>query len=60
MAPYLPLLEEELAYRGEDRRAPGWQLDKLAPGVDFRVLIIGAGMSACSPRTGCSRRACRS
>src|SRR6476659_6945220 len=45
MAPYLPLLEEELAYRGEDRRAPGWQLDELAPGVDFRVLIIGAGMS---------------
>ena len=25
MAPYLPLLEEELAYRGEDRRAPGWR-----------------------------------
>ncbi len=24
MADYLPLLEEELAYRGEDRRAPGW------------------------------------
>ena len=23
MAAYLPLLEEELAYRGEDRRAPG-------------------------------------
>ena len=45
MAPYLPLLEEELAYRGEDRRAPGWQLDELALGADFRVLIIGAGMS---------------
>ena len=24
MAAYLPLLEEELAYRGEDRRAPAW------------------------------------
>jgi 4-hydroxyacetophenone monooxygenase len=45
MAPYLPLLEEELAYRGEDRRAPGWRIEDLAPGVDFRVVIIGAGMS---------------
>jgi 4-hydroxyacetophenone monooxygenase len=45
MRPYLPLLEEELAYRGEDRRAPGWRVDDIAPGTDFRVLIIGAGMS---------------
>ena len=45
MAPYLPLLEEELAYRGEDRRAPGWHRAEVAPDVDFRVLIIGAGMS---------------
>ncbi len=45
MTDYLPLLEEELAYRGEDRRAPGWKADDLAPGVDFVVLIIGAGMS---------------
>src|SRR5262245_42118632 len=45
MAPYLPLLEEELAYRGEDRRAPAWTIDELAPGREFRVLIIGAGMS---------------
>src|SRR6185437_4667682 len=45
MGPYLPLLEEELAYRGEDRRAPGWNLRDLAPGVDFDVVIIGAGMS---------------
>ena len=45
MRPYLPLLEEELAYRGEDRRAPGWRKDEIAPDVDFRVLIVGAGMS---------------
>ncbi|MGH8977790.1 MAG: flavin-containing monooxygenase, partial [Acidimicrobiia bacterium] len=45
MRAYLPLLEEELAYRGEDRRAPGWQVADVAPAVDFRVLIIGAGMS---------------
>ncbi len=45
MRAYLPLLEEELAYRGEDRRAPGWQLADVAPGLDFEVLIIGAGMS---------------
>jgi 4-hydroxyacetophenone monooxygenase len=45
MAEYLPLLEEELAYRGEDRRAPDWQKDDLAPDVDFDVVIVGAGMS---------------
>jgi 4-hydroxyacetophenone monooxygenase len=45
MAPYLPLLEEELAHRHEDRRAPGWHKDEVAPGVPFRVLVIGAGMS---------------
>jgi 4-hydroxyacetophenone monooxygenase len=45
MAPYLPLLEEELAVRGEDRRAPNWQKADIAPDVDFEVLIIGAGMS---------------
>lgn len=45
METYLPLLEEELAYRGEDRRAPRWHRSQLAPGRDFRVLIIGAGMS---------------
>ena len=42
MAAYLPLLEEELAYRGEDRRAPAWHID---PAIDFHVVIIGAGMS---------------
>jgi 4-hydroxyacetophenone monooxygenase len=45
MAAYLPLLEEELAYRGEDRRAPGWVVDDVAPDVAFRVVVIGAGMS---------------
>jgi 4-hydroxyacetophenone monooxygenase len=45
MAEYLPLLEEELAYRGEDRRAPDWHKDELAPDVPFEVLVIGAGMS---------------
>jgi 4-hydroxyacetophenone monooxygenase len=41
MAAYLPLLEEELAILGEDRRAPDWR----AGDSDFRVAIIGAGMS---------------
>ena len=45
MGPYLPLFEEELAYRGEDRRAPAWTIDEVAPGVDFSVVVIGAGMS---------------
>ena len=45
MAPYLPLLEEELAVRGEDRRAPSWRKADIAPDVDFEVVIIGAGMS---------------
>jgi 4-hydroxyacetophenone monooxygenase len=45
MRDYLPLLEEELAARGEDRRAPGWTKADIAPDVDFTVLIIGAGMS---------------
>ena len=41
MADYLPLLEEELAILGEDRRAPAWRAD----GTDFTVAIVGAGMS---------------
>jgi len=45
MAAYLPLLEEELAYRGEDRRAPNWRKAELAPDREFSVVIIGAGMS---------------
>ena len=31
--------------RGEDRRAPGWHKDDVAPDADFRVAVIGAGMS---------------
>jgi 4-hydroxyacetophenone monooxygenase len=45
MSAYLPLLEEELAHRGEDRRAPGWHASEVAPRTDFRVAIVGAGMS---------------
>jgi 4-hydroxyacetophenone monooxygenase len=45
MASYLPLLEEELAHRGEDRRAPAWRKADVAPDADFSVLVIGAGMS---------------
>ena len=45
MKAYMPLLEEELAHRGEDRRAPSWHKDDVAPGTDFSVLVIGAGMS---------------
>ena len=45
MRAYLPLLEEELAYRGEDRRGPSWTKSDLAPDRDFTVAIIGAGMS---------------
>ncbi len=45
MADYLPLLEEELAYKGEDRRAPRWRKEALAAGVDISAVIIGAGMS---------------
>ncbi|HEX6425780.1 MAG TPA: NAD(P)/FAD-dependent oxidoreductase [Acidimicrobiales bacterium] len=45
MADYLPLLEEEMAHRGEDRRAPAWRRHGVAPGRDFQVVVIGAGMS---------------
>jgi 4-hydroxyacetophenone monooxygenase len=45
MEEYLPLLEEELAVDGEDRRAPGWSLEDVAPTTPFRVAVIGAGMS---------------
>jgi 4-hydroxyacetophenone monooxygenase len=45
MAPYLPLLEEELALDGTDQRAPAWTAAGLAAERDFDVLVIGAGMS---------------
>jgi 4-hydroxyacetophenone monooxygenase len=41
---YLELLREELAL-GEDLRAPDWRKDDLAPDRDYRVAVIGAGMS---------------
>ena len=45
MAAYVPLLEEELAIRGEDLRAPGWHRRELDAERPFRVAVIGAGMS---------------
>ena len=42
---YLDLLLEELSVDGDDRRAPQWRFDDLAPGRSFLVVIIGAGMS---------------
>ncbi len=42
---YLPLLLDELALDGADVRAPGWRKEEIAPDTDFRVVIIGAGMS---------------
>ena len=42
---YFELLCEELGAGGEDRRAPDWHKDDLAPDVDFTVVVIGAGMS---------------
>ncbi|HEX5940524.1 MAG TPA: NAD(P)/FAD-dependent oxidoreductase, partial [Dehalococcoidia bacterium] len=42
---YLPLLLEELEFKDQDRRAPQWRKDELAPGRTFRVVVIGAGMS---------------
>ncbi|MFZ9628279.1 MAG: flavin-containing monooxygenase [Ilumatobacteraceae bacterium] len=42
---YVPLLEEELAVRGDDRRAPHWTVDGVAPGSSIDAVIIGAGMS---------------
>ena len=45
MDDYLPLFEEELGIAGVDLRAPAWHKDELAPDTDFRVVVIGAGMS---------------
>jgi Predicted flavoprotein involved in K+ transport len=42
---YAELMTEELALDGIDHRAPEWNLDTAAPGRDFRVAIVGAGMS---------------
>ena len=45
MADYVPLLEEELALLGEDRRGPAGARPTSRPTREFRVAIIGAGMS---------------
>ncbi|RMH72677.1 MAG: NAD(P)/FAD-dependent oxidoreductase [Actinomyces sp.] len=45
LADYLPLLAEEMAHGGVDPRAPDWTRDAVAPGRDFTVLVVGAGMS---------------
>ena len=45
MDAYVPLLDEELALRGDDRRGPQWRKADVDPDRDFRVLVIGAGMS---------------
>src|SRR5439155_1233573 len=42
---YLPLLEEELAHGDADRRAPTWHISEVDPDREFRVAVIGAGMS---------------
>ena len=42
---YAELMTEELALDGVDLRAPEWSLDAIAPGREFRVAIVGAGMS---------------
>ena len=58
MADYLPLLEEELAYRGEDRRAPDgtrttWRRRRL-PGADHRRRHVGPARRP-PPATGRGR-----
>jgi 4-hydroxyacetophenone monooxygenase len=45
MREYVPLLEEELGVTGDDRRAPGWTKEALAPDVPYQVAVVGAGMS---------------
>src|SRR4051794_20069303 len=45
MGDYQELFLEELGLDGADLRAPTWRKDELAPDIDFRVLVIGAGMS---------------
>jgi 4-hydroxyacetophenone monooxygenase len=45
MDDYMPMMREELALTGDDLRAPQWHMADLAPDRDFRVAIIGAGMS---------------
>ena len=41
---YIPLLRHELGLPA-DMGAPTWHKDSIAPGTDFRVAVIGAGLS---------------
>ena len=41
---HLPLFLEELALGGDDRRAPAWRLDDIAPDRTIRAAVIGAGL----------------
>jgi 4-hydroxyacetophenone monooxygenase len=41
----LPLLAQEIVLAGEDAKAPTWTKEDLAPDVDVRVAVIGAGLS---------------
>ncbi|WP_199755234.1 NAD(P)/FAD-dependent oxidoreductase [Amycolatopsis sp. WAC 04197] len=41
----LPLLAEEIVPSGADPKAPDWTLAELAPGREFRVVVVGAGPS---------------
>lgn len=43
-ADYLPLLKHELALP-DDAGKPSWDLNEIAPGRDFSVVVVGAGMS---------------
>ncbi|MCJ8206780.1 NAD(P)/FAD-dependent oxidoreductase [Pseudomonas sp. RGM2987] len=42
---YLPIVAEEMVNADEDLRAPSWNKVHVAPGRDFKVVIIGAGES---------------
>ncbi len=42
---YQAILLEELGLEGTDLRAPAWRKDDIAPGIDFKVAVVGAGMS---------------
>jgi 4-hydroxyacetophenone monooxygenase len=42
---YAAVMTEELAPGGEDLRAPDWRAADVAPGREFTVAIVGAGMS---------------
>jgi 4-hydroxyacetophenone monooxygenase len=44
-AELVPLLAEQIVAVGTDAKAPNWAMDEVAPGVEFHVAIIGAGMS---------------